>query len=59
MSEAIRCHDEEVRAFAVAVAGAEIGLAACTYGAFLAAMGASARGDVRQHAFDLADAYRL
>ncbi len=57
--EAIRRHAEEARAFAEAVAGTEVGFAACTYGGLLAAMGASALGDVRRHALDLAAAYRL
>jgi hypothetical protein len=57
--EAIRRHDDEVRAYAEAVSGAEVGFAACTYRAFLSAMAASASGDVRQHAVDLGAAYRL
>jgi hypothetical protein len=57
--EAIRRHAEEVRAFAEEASRAEVGFATCTYRAFLSAMGASASDDVRQHAVDLAEAYRL
>jgi hypothetical protein len=54
---AVRRHPEEVREFADAVTGAEVGFAACTYGSLLAAMRASPVQDVQGHATAMAFAY--